>query len=96
MLDGRVIMAYTYEPLDMTTKQIRVITVLPGARHGGHLGSSIQCRLHIVDLDAKPYYEALSYEWGAPDQMHEIILRWTAILKCVRIYDGCCTICGTG
>ncbi|KAF8855050.1 hypothetical protein BDZ45DRAFT_596184, partial [Acephala macrosclerotiorum] len=62
-------MSYTYEPLDMTRKDIRVMKLLPGQRTSG-----IQCTIRKVNLDTKPEYEALSYEWGSPENLKEIMV----------------------
>lgn len=62
-------MPYAYTALDKTRKQIRLLTVLPGT-----LSSPISCSVSLVELEAKPEYEALSYEWGSPTGMRELLL----------------------
>lgn len=62
-------MPYVYEPLDTSTKQIRLITILPGSGC-----SAIRCELQSVDLAMNPRYEALSYEWGSVETTCAILL----------------------
>ncbi|KUJ07615.1 HET-domain-containing protein [Mollisia scopiformis] len=52
----------SYRPL--TTKQFRLLTLLPGAE-----ASPIQTTLRHVNLEDKPKFDALSYEWG-PESTH--------------------------
>lgn len=52
----------SYQPL--TTRQFRLLTLLPGAET-----SPITTTLRHVDLDDKPTFDALSYEWG-PESTH--------------------------
>jgi len=53
---------FPYLPLQPHSPLIRVVRLEPGS-----FDSPIQCRLHHVDLDTRPKYEALSYVWGDPD-----------------------------
>ena len=46
-----------YRPL--TTRQFRLLTLLPGAE-----ATPIQTTLRYVNLEQKPTFDALSYEWG--------------------------------
>jgi len=46
-----------YRPL--TTRQFRLLTLLPGAE-----ATPIQTTLRLVNLEDKPAFDALSYEWG--------------------------------
>ncbi len=48
-------------PLSVESRKIRIIIVLPG-----EFESRIACKLSVVFLDHKPYYEALSYVCGDP------------------------------
>jgi len=48
----------SYRSLE-STREIRLVTILPG-----NLGSTIKCSLSTTSLDSDQYYEALSYEWG--------------------------------
>ncbi|KAL4732800.1 heterokaryon incompatibility protein-domain-containing protein [Aspergillus similis] len=53
--------AFTYSPLDPSSKCIRLLELLPSAAYG-----SVRCRLHVVDQTCCPSYVALSYTWGSP------------------------------
>jgi hypothetical protein len=53
--------SFHYQPLDAKSEIIRVVILQPG-----HFDTPIQCKLQHVDLDEKPWYEALSYVWGDP------------------------------
>jgi hypothetical protein len=46
--------------LPQSRRLIRLITLLPGT-----ITEDICVTLEIVDLDAKPYYDAVSYVWGS-------------------------------
>jgi len=48
---------YSYRPLN--TRQFRLLTLLPGAE-----ATPIQATLKYVNLEDKPSFDALSYEWG--------------------------------
>jgi hypothetical protein len=60
---------YRYSPLEEQTKQIRILTLLPGTS-----SSSIQINLKIVQLGTEhvPEFEALSYAWGSTDDPIDI------------------------
>ena len=53
---------YQYTPLQTSSPEIRLLTLLPGS-----LGTDIHCRLHTQNLrrNPPPCYEALSYAWGS-------------------------------
>lgn len=51
-----------YQPLDPTSRNIRLLELLPGK-----WTDELSCRMFVVSLDDDPYYEALSYVWGEPD-----------------------------
>ena len=55
--------SFIYSPLALGKHEIRLLRLQPR-----HFSSSdeIECELLQVNLDTKPYYEALSYEWGPP------------------------------
>src|SRR5689334_12420631 len=50
-----------YRHLDLQTRQIRILHLLPGAPN-----DPIHCTLHTASLDDDHPYEALSYVWGDP------------------------------
>jgi hypothetical protein len=53
-----------YEPLDCQSRDIRILELLPEPHP---VDNRIQCRLAITSLESEPFYEALSYTWGEPD-----------------------------
>ncbi|RDK45914.1 TPR-like protein [Aspergillus phoenicis ATCC 13157] len=61
--------AFTYSPLDPSSKCIRLLELLPPAAH-----ESVRCRLHVVDQTCRPSYVALSYTWGSPQSRLSIEL----------------------
>ena len=56
--------SYLYSPLQASSEEIRLLTLLPGP-----FGTAIQCELHTTNLnkDSPPRYEALSYAWGSEE-----------------------------
>jgi hypothetical protein len=63
-------MHFLYEPLDTSKSQIRLLELQPGASH-----EPIQAGLRTADLDTKGLsYNALSYEWGSPASLQEILI----------------------
>lgn len=59
-----------YKPLEPGVKTIRLLELLPGA-----FENDLRCSLRTVALDDKPYYEALSYTWGAWDEGRTLKIR---------------------
>lgn len=61
---------FRHQPLDTSRAQIRVLCVAPEA------GGLIQCTIKHVDLNANPmpFYRALSYTWGPPEDTQDISL----------------------
>ena len=55
--------------LDPETREIRLISVLPGK-----WTDEIKCELNRFSLDSHPRYEALSYTWGDPNNTRPIVL----------------------
>ncbi len=52
-------MATIHDPLNPSSAEIRVLTVLPGKA-----SDSLVCTFETVSLDTQPEYDALSYVWG--------------------------------
>ncbi|KAF2651307.1 HET-domain-containing protein, partial [Lophiostoma macrostomum CBS 122681] len=61
--------ASPFQPLDKTSRQIRILILHPGDGDQG-----LSCDHEIVSLDRPGGYEALSYCWGPPDTSAEIML----------------------
>src|SRR5436305_9826776 len=51
-----------YDKLDPTRNSIRTLQLLPG-----RWIDDICCNVQTVSLDDSPYFDALSYVWGSPD-----------------------------
>ena len=70
---------YRYKSVDKSAREIRLLTLLPGA-----FSSKIQIRLYHASLDPddRPIYEALSYTWGSTvDPVDiEVLSRWNKFL----------------
>ena len=85
--------AVSYTALDSTKPEIRLINLYPRGVTNG-----IKCELILADLNEKPIYEALSYEWGpsAPvdfciklnNQEHFVRKNLWLALLCLRSKDG--------
>lgn len=58
-----------YQPLDQDLREIRILTILPGAHK-----SPIECTLENNPLFDVGEYKALSYTWGDPKITTEIIV----------------------
>lgn len=58
---------YVYGPLAEPT-HIRLLHLLPGLRD-----SPLACTITDTDLDANPFYTALSYEWGTETELYPLI-----------------------
>lgn len=76
-----VLSSHKYRPLDLSTDEIRLLTLHPGSD-----GDEISCILSHHNLTGNIEYEALSYTWGDNASLHTIILdglpfRVTANLK---------------
>ncbi|OCL12215.1 hypothetical protein AOQ84DRAFT_285643, partial [Glonium stellatum] len=56
-----------YSPLNQSRKEIRLLTLIPGA-----YGTPLHGKLDTVCLDDDPEYEAISYVWGEP-KSYEIV-----------------------
>ncbi|KAF4963412.1 hypothetical protein FSARC_8584 [Fusarium sarcochroum] len=60
---------FQYTPLNITRREIRLLTLSPGEP-----GSPIFGNVNIVSLDDKPEYEALSYMWGPSEPSYDITI----------------------
>lgn len=60
---------YHYRSLDSEQRQIRLITLEPGA-----WSNPICCTIKTVFFDSKPEYDALSYVWGDAKNLKTIRL----------------------
>ncbi|KAK5682035.1 hypothetical protein LTR17_027417 [Elasticomyces elasticus] len=55
---------YAELPLDPGRNEIRLLDIFPPKQQSVNSGEHVSCRLHRVDLDSKPQFNALSYTWG--------------------------------
>lgn len=64
--------SYQYRPLDTASREIRLITLLPGA-----LSDKLNIQLHhnVLDTSSPPQYEAVSYAWGSPENPASVGIR---------------------
>src|ERR1700742_2576015 len=63
---------YTPTELDISHREIRLLTLHPGL-----FADEIRCSLIRVSLDAESDYEALSYTWGDPTICERILVEDT-------------------
>ncbi|KAH7093314.1 heterokaryon incompatibility protein-domain-containing protein [Paraphoma chrysanthemicola] len=67
---------FSYEPLDLGNRQIRLLKVLVG-----NFEDPICCDIQTFDLTAHPTYTALSYTWDHPDEKSAFVLCADKTLK---------------
>ncbi|KAJ8126432.1 hypothetical protein O1611_g7208 [Lasiodiplodia mahajangana] len=58
-----------YKSLDPSKKEIRLLKLLNGGWN-----DKIRCELYVVSLRDEPKYEALSYAWGSPTDLVDIVV----------------------
>ncbi|KAH8647488.1 heterokaryon incompatibility protein-domain-containing protein, partial [Tricladium varicosporioides] len=63
-----------YKPLDFTTFEFRLLTILPLEDGDGDQDKTIRCSLSHSLLIEPPEYHALSYCWGDPGSTATIIV----------------------
>lgn len=63
---------YTYLPLDTASREIRLLSLLPGVS-----ADEIEIQLHhdVLDVSQPPEYEAVSYAWGSTENPASIKVR---------------------
>ena|SRR5438045_831816 len=66
---GSMDQPYQYSPFDPKERQIRLVTLEPGAWL-----DRICCSIDTISFDGQPIYEALSYVWGDPENRRPIQL----------------------
>ncbi|KAH8704462.1 heterokaryon incompatibility protein-domain-containing protein [Phaeosphaeriaceae sp. PMI808] len=69
MADESTHASYPAADLELNSRQIRLVTILPG-RHA----DEIACELNVVSLDELPRYNSLSYVWGEKTGSYSILL----------------------
>jgi hypothetical protein len=60
---------FPYQPLDVTLREIRLLTVVSGDE-----SSLIACKIHHASLTTRPAYKALSYVWGSQLSDGEVLV----------------------
>ncbi len=71
--------AYTYKPLPVAGRHIRVCRLLPPREEGDE---TIAVTVHVVNLDSRPQYSALSYVWGDPADKSPITVDGKQLYVC--------------
>ena len=69
---------------DLATGRIRLLTLHPSTNSEDR----IRCTLNEVSLDDKPEYEALSYAWGLPEDVKEILVNGRIVTVRVNLYQA--------
>jgi hypothetical protein len=74
---------FVHEPVDRSLQEIRLICVMPEA------DGPIECKFKHINLQSNPTpeYRALSYTWGAPNPVQEIIVNNQSLLVRQNLYD---------
>ncbi|KAE9365621.1 HET-domain-containing protein, partial [Stipitochalara longipes BDJ] len=67
---------FAYKPLSRDVDSIRLLTLQPSDQEPakGKTNPEVRCKLSHVTFAEKPQYQALSYTWGDPHHLKEIIL----------------------
>lgn len=65
--------SYSYQPIDTTQGQIRLIRLLKNLSPNG----LVQCDVRAMNLSTKPRYRAISYVWGPETPTREIDITGT-------------------
>src|SRR5579871_1951006 len=74
---------FKHEPLDRSTQQIRLVSIVPKAE------GPIQCNIRHFDLSANPTpdYRALTYRWGPPSPIQRIEVNEKSYTVRQNLYD---------
>lgn len=75
--------AFVHEPIDQAVQEIRLISIIPETT------GLISCNLQHVNLQSNPTpeYRALSYVWGPPSPVQEILVNGRRFLVRQSLYD---------
>ena len=76
-------MALEYEPLDVDSYEIRMLTILPGSP-----GSIVRCTMQRTNLISPIKYAALSYCWGDATITTDIFVNGIEIQVTVNLADA--------
>ena len=76
-------MALEYEPLDVDSYEIRMLTILPGSP-----GSIVRCTMQRTNLISPIKYAALSYCWGDATITTDILVNGIEIQVTVNLADA--------
>ncbi|KAH6664929.1 heterokaryon incompatibility protein-domain-containing protein, partial [Halenospora varia] len=72
-----------YKPLPHTGDAIRLLRLQPGIR-----GEKLRSNMIYTTLKSNPIYEALSYEWGAPEPKQQIALDDTNVVVTPNLWSA--------
>ncbi|KAH8197230.1 hypothetical protein TruAng_008588 [Truncatella angustata] len=73
---------YVYEKLEQSST-IRLLHL-----HPGEPSDSVQVSVTTVSLDENPVYEAISYCWGNPREVHEIVCGGASLSPTVSLFSA--------
>jgi hypothetical protein len=73
-------MSDPYQPINKSSRDIRLLNL-----HRGEWQDDIECELHVVSLDEKPKYEALSYTWGSGSSTKPIFVNSNEVRVTVNL-----------
>jgi hypothetical protein len=77
---------FPYKPLSRNVDSIRLIILKP--RGEKEDASVVRCKLSHVTFGEKPQYEALSYTWGDPNDLKDIIIDGLEMKVRVNLYSA--------
>ncbi|KXJ85455.1 heterokaryon incompatibility protein-domain-containing protein, partial [Microdochium bolleyi] len=84
-------MALPYTALDAAQAQVRVLVIIRPA-----LRSPLRYTITIVSLNAKPHFTALSYVWGDPAVMRNIVVDGVEVEVTKNLHDALQWFSGQG
>jgi hypothetical protein len=70
MQNSKEVVNATYRPLQKKDREVRLVVLELAIERS----MPITCRLEVVKLCDEPIYEALSWNWGDPNDNDELIL----------------------
>lgn len=77
---------FQYEQLDLTKQPIRLIAL----KHAYSAQDDIECDICAFDLETAPYYVTLSYTWGPPTPMKNIMVNGKRLAVRQNLFDFLC------
>jgi hypothetical protein len=81
---------FPYKPLPRNIDSIRLIILKPHEKNEDK--SIVRCELSHVAFGEKPQYEALSYTWGDPNDLKDIIVDGVVMRVRANLYSAFCNL----